>query len=333
MNFKDASQAGSFDLFAIGESLVDLISIEMAENLGLATHFQRFPGGQVTNLAMNMARLGKRIALAASVGEDGFGRYLQEQLDLGNVTRDYIQTTSKAATTISVITRHTHTPDFVILRGADTHLSLTPEIESAVSSSRLIHTSAFALSREPARTTILQALEIARENGSLVSLDPNYHPNIWPDVPNYADILQDFFRLVDIVKPSLDDCRRLLGPGLGPSTYAEHFLKKGCQIVALTKGPDGLYLATAEGERYEIKSSQTQVVDITGAGDAFWAGFLAALLDGEDPIEAARLGQVLAEIKIGTMGPVEKFPDRPTLKKQSQAIHYDNLAGLSIDTN
>ena len=332
MIVKAASQTGSFDLFAIGEALVELISTDMAENLGLATHFQRFPGGQVANLAMNMARLGKQTALAASVGEDGFGRYIQEQLELGNVTRDYIQTTSKAATTISIITRHTQTPDFVILSGADIHLRLTPEIESAVSSSRLIHTSAFALSREPARTTIIRALEIARENGSLVSLDPNYHPNIWPDVPNYTDILQDFFQIVDIVKPSLDDCIRLLGPGLSPATYAEHFLNKGCQIVALTMGADGMYLATSEGERFEIFSSTIQVIDITGAGDAFWAGFLAAMLDGEDPIEAARLGQVLAEIKIRTMGPVKKFPDRQTLKKQSQAIHYNNLTRISIGT-
>jgi sugar/nucleoside kinase (ribokinase family) len=333
MNFKDASQAGSYDLFAIGEALVDLISTEMAENLGMATHFQRFPGGQVENLAMNMARLGKRTALAASVGEDGFGHYIQEQLELGNVTRDYIQTTSKATTTISIITRHTQTPDFVIFRGADIYLRLTPEIKSAVSSCRLVHTSAFALSREPARSTIIQVLKIARENGSLVSLDPNYHSNIWPDVPNYTDILQEFFRLVDIVKPSLDDCTRLFGPGLSPAIYADHFLEKGCQIVALTMGPDGLYLATTEGDRYEIKSSQAHVVDITGAGDAFWAGFLASMLDGEDPIEAARLGQVLAEIKIGTMGPVEKFPDRSKLKKQSRAIQYNNLTGISNDSN
>ena len=290
-----SKQSFRFDLFALGEALIDLISSDIVDSIGKASHFERFQGGQPANLAVNMALLGKQAALASCLGEDGFGHYIFDQLRLGNVNTDFIQFSNQAKTTHHVIARHDQTADFISSRGADAHLAYTSAAAEAAASSRIVHTSAYGLTRDPARSTILRILHEAHDQGCLISLDPNYHPKIWPDTPgDFISLLMETFHLVDIAKPSLDDCTRLFGDGLDAADCAKKFLDLGCRIVLLTMGKEGLLLATADGEIAHIHSDPVNVTDATGAGDAYWAGFFDAYLDGASPLEAARFGQVIA---------------------------------------
>jgi sugar/nucleoside kinase (ribokinase family) len=75
-----------------------------------------------------------------------------------------------------------------------------------------------------------------------------------------------------------------------------------------------------DGEMSHIRPSDIDVADVTGAGDAFWSGLLLALLDGYAPDEAACLGQIVAEAKIGTVGPIPKMPDRTGLYRKLREI-------------
>jgi fructokinase len=195
----------------------------------------------------------------------------------------------------------------------------------------VVHTSAFALSREPARSTILRALEIARQNDCLVTLDPNYHPSIWPDLADIQSVLIEAYQWVNVTKPSLDDCQRLFGPGSSPVAYAERFLNWGAEIVALTMGGEGVLLATSDGAFHHIKPSDARVADVTGAGDAFWAGLLVALLDGYPPPEAACFGQIVAETKIRTVGPVSQMPTRASLYRQLEKTKHESITHSGAD--
>jgi fructokinase len=273
-----------------------------------------------------MALLGNRVAMGTCLGEDGFGHYIQEQLHRMEIDTDYVQFTPDAPTTLALITRTAGgTPDFIICRGADAHLQPHPALLEAVANCRLIHTSAFAISRNPARETILQAFKIAHDNGALISFDPNYHPSVWPDVQDFNALLEKVYRNVDITKPSLDDCERIFSSGLAPREYAQRFIQWGAKIVILTMGSDGVLLATAKGEQYRLFANEITVEDVTGAGDAYWAGFLTAILQGKTPIQAARHGQALAEIKIGTVGPLTQAPDPSDLEDIARSIRYQAL--------
>ncbi len=321
-----SKQPRTLDVLAFGEALIDLISEQMASSLADAARFDRFVGGEVTNVALNVARLGGRAALVACVGDDGFGRYIRQQLHLAGVGTDYVHATPRSPTTLSINARQTMTPDFIIYRGADAHILPAKEHLEAIKASRVVHTSAFALSREPARTTILQSLELARQNNCLISLDPNYHPRIWPDASDFQSVLTEAYQWVNVTKPSLDDCARLFGPDLPPIACTERFLNWGAEIVALTMGAQGVLLTTADGDSFHIKPSHTTVADVTGAGDAFWAGLLMALLDGYPPHEAACFGQMVAETKVGTVGPVSQMPDRTTLYRRLQTVKHESIS-------
>jgi len=286
--------------------VVDLISTEVVNSLGEAKHFDKFAGGEVSNLATNLSRLGFGTALGACLGNDGFGNFLKDHLFQAGVNLEYLQISNLAPTTLIPVVRHSGTPDFIIYRGADQYLSLSDNLLAAAQECKFIHTSAFALSRDPCRSTILAVLEANQNQGKIISLDPNYHPKIFSDLQDYRSSLLEFFKYVTVTKPSLDDSIRIFGPGLKPIQYLEKFLSMGPEIVVLTMGSEGSLLGTAQGDRIQIHSNPVPVVDITGAGDAFWSGLLAGLFEGYSALTSARLGQVIAEYKIGFIGPIQE---------------------------
>lgn len=299
----------------LGEAVVDLISTEIVNNLEEASCFQKFAGGQAANLAMNLSLMGFPAVLGACVGQDNFGSFLHDQYAKAGVILDFLQTTTEAPTTIIPVARQTDTPDFMVYRGADRYLKITDELLSVVEKCQALHTSAFALSQDPCRSTILSIIESTRKTDMVISFDPNYHPGIWPDLPNYKSFLKDFFQFVTVTKPSLDDSIRFFGPRQEPIEYLERFLSLGPEIVVLTMGSLGVLMGTSTGERVHILANSIPVTDVTGAGDAFWSGLLTGLLEGMSPIESARLGQAIAEYKIGILGPVKQFLPLGEFKK------------------
>lgn len=309
----------------LGEAVVDLISSGIVASLEEANSFQRFPGGEVSNLAMNLARQGYPTALGACVGADGFGRYLKSQYRQSGVSLRYLQTCQNAPTTMISVARQTETPDFIIYREADRYLQPTEDLKLAARRCRVIHTSAGSLSHNPARTTILELLKIARLENKLISFDPNYHPQIYPDRDDFVEFLKEAYTLISVTKPSLDDSIRIFGPDLEPEEYLNRFLELGPDLVALTMGRMGVLLGTSRGERYQLQANPISVVDVTGAGDAFWSGLLIGLLEGKEPLEACRYGQAIAEYKIGLVGPILDYPERSSLEEQAGSIMVSSL--------
>jgi len=319
------SESPVFDFFAIGETVIDLITEQMIDSLASAKKLHIFVGGQSTNLAINLALLGRQTALAACLGEDGLGEMAYQRLDAAGVNLDYIQYTNAAPTTISIIARHKTTADFTIHRGADTFLEFDTRIYDGINKSRIVHSSAFSIARQPARSTILRALGVAHDLGCLVTFDPNYHPRIEPDTVEFESELITAFQYVDITKPSLDDCIRLFGPGLSLLEYAENFMEWGPSVVLITMGAEGVFLATSSGDQFQVYPDPVNVSDITGAGDAFWSGYLLAWLEGASPLEAACFGQVVAGVKVKVMGPITQMPVYTKLRERAGQIKYRKL--------
>lgn len=309
----------------LGEAVVDLISTGIVNSLEDADNFQKFAGGEVSNLAMNLSRMGFQTSLGACVGQDSFGAFLQNQFTEAGIDLSFFQTTSEVPTTSIYIARQTNTPDFIVYRGADRYLTLTDELISTISASSAVHTSAFALSQDPSRSTIYQLLKAAHQAELLISLDPNFHPGIWPDLADYLGFLKEIFQLVTVTKPSLDDSIRIFGPGKEPSEYLELFLELGPAIVVLTLGSQGALVGTSTGERVHILANSIPVVDVTGAGDAFWSGLLTGLLMGLPVVQASKLGQVIAEYKIGILGPMKKFLPMEEFIKQTKLIQISSI--------
>lgn len=297
------------DVLGVGELLIDLISTDMASSLRDTAEFRRYQGGSTANLVLNVAKLGMRSALIAKTGIGAFGQYCKHELSRFGVLTDYLVMDHHVRTTMVFVARTTGTPDFEVARQGDAQLRPDEVSVDAVSHARLVHVSTFALSREPSRSAIRRAIELAHAGGKLISLDPNYHPDIWPNVFEAREVLAELYPCIDLTKPSLDDAERLFGPGRTPEEYLDLFVRMGARTVVLTAGAGDILLHTG-GEVQRIPADRVDVADATGAGDAFWAGFLVATLDGHPPRRALQFALEVVKRKLATVGPLPATFDR-----------------------
>jgi len=300
---------GDLDLLAVGETLVDFISEEEVESLREAYTFRKYQGGSPANIAVNVVKLGGTAAVVSKTGIGNFGQFLKAELQRAGVTTDYMVMDHLVHTTVIFISRTEGTPDFEAFRAGDYELEPAEVNEKAVERAKVIHASTFALSREPCRSAVEKAFQLGEKHGKIISLDPNYSRQIWPNTREAKDVLARMLGYATITKPSLDDASRIFGPGEEPEAYVARFHDMGPPIVVLTMGVDGILLSE-EGETRYIPARKVEVVDATGAGDSFWAGFLTALLDGNSMERCALFAREIVERKLTTVGPLPDTIDR-----------------------
>jgi fructokinase len=300
---------GDLDLLAVGETLVDLISEEEVESLREAHVFRKYQGGSPANIAVNVAKLGGTAAVISKTGIGNFGQFLKAELQRAGVLTDYLVMDHLVHTTVIFISRTEGTPDFEAFRAGDFRLDPAEVDADAVRRAKVIHASTFALSREPCRSAVEKAFRLAEQEEKIVSLDPNYSRQIWPNYREARDVLERMLSHATITKPSLDDAGRLFGPDQDPESYIRRFHDMGPEIVVLTMGSEGI-LVSEGGDLFHVPARPVDVVDATGAGDSFWAGFLTALLDGNSLKRCALFAREIVEQKLTTVGPLPDMIDR-----------------------
>ncbi|PEN14873.1 carbohydrate kinase [Longibacter salinarum] len=296
----------TFDVIAIGELLVDLIGADPEGTLEKTSTFERQQGGSPANLVRTAALAGCRTAIIASVGNDGLGDFLKRELDEAGVDTDFVRTTKHAPTSCVLLSRSAGTSEFIAYRHADMHLDISQVDAEVLRDARIVHTTAFALSREPARSTILSLFRIAKDGGAKRSIDVNYAPRIWPDRDEAISILKDVVGNASYVKVSDDDLRRLFGPTDQGVRGVHRLHDWGAESVCLTRGPDGCRVSWNDGASHaELPATPVpDIADATGAGDAFWGGFLSAQIRNCTPAEGARIGMEVAAQKLKSIGPL-----------------------------
>ena len=313
----------ALDVLAVGETLVDFISHELVTSLRTAGSFTRYPGGQPANVAVYVAKLGGRSAVITKVGTDYFGEYLEEQLGRHGVSTEGLHRTSEAATTNTFVTRTVGVPDFQVNRGADALLGLRDVPDEMIERARAVHASAFSLSRDPQRLAIRRAMRLGARLGKLVSLDPNYDPRVWPDRDEAWEVIAEVLPYVSVVKPSLEDARRLFDPNMEDDALEaaclETFHDLGADTVIFTRS--GGVVTVSEGGEIERVGPlpKVRVENVTGARDAFWSALLVARLDGKEWADCIRFAHEVASIKLGIEGHVERMIDREAFYQKSKA--------------
>jgi sucrose-phosphate synthase len=302
------------DVLAVGESLVDFISHEFRISLRTAERFSRYLGGQPANVAVYVAKLGGRSAVITKVGTDYFGEFVEDQLGRHGVSTEGLHRTTEAATTNSFVTRTVNVPDFQVNRGADALLGIREVPDEMVERARAIHTSAFALSRHPQRLAARRAMRLGARLGKVVSLDPNYDPRVWPDREEAWEVLAEVLPYVTIVKPSLEDARRLFDPNMDDDALEEAcidtFHDLGARNVVMTRSGGIVTISDGDSVEHVGPLPKVEIQSVTGARDAFWSALLVAHLDGKDWPTSVRFAHEVAALKLGAEGHVGRMIDR-----------------------
>jgi fructokinase len=303
-----------YALLSVGELLADFIGTEVADSILDTPIYERFQGGSPANMAANMARLGKQVALVSCIGNDNIGIFLQEEVAKTGIDISHVVTDEFQPTSIVVVSRTSATPDFIAYRTADRMLYPKHIPDSLLADSAIFHTTCFALSQEPAQSTIVDAAKRANALGCRVSIDANYSPKIWTDRQQAQAVIAQYCSNNGLLKLSEDDAERIYGFKVSATQIFQDFHAVGADLICFTKGGEGSIISYEKGDKQlSLGVKPLSVVDATGAGDAYWAGFLTAWTEGASPETCANAGANLAALKLVTKGPLPAIVDKNIL--------------------
>lgn len=299
-----------FDVFAIGELLVDMISDDYdADNS--CNKYSRYFGGSPANITMNIKRLGGNPIISASVGNDRLGEFLINNLKKNNINTDFINKVNNS-TSMVLVTKSKETPLPIFYRSADYNLEYNEDIGSILKNSKIVHFSCWPISQKKSRKVIEKVIEEARKNNVLIGFDPNYHEMIWEEGHDGIEYIKNLIGKLDIIKPSEVDAERIFGPDT-PENHVDKFIQCGAKLVIMTLGKDGAIVSNGT-ETIKFKTLATEVVDTTGAGDAFWGGFYTALTSNYPLKEALNIGFATSAFKLKNVGAIAELPSIEELK-------------------
>lgn len=241
-------------------------------------------GGSAAIVACGLARLGVPTALAAVVGDDGFGRFTLDALRAAGVSTERIRIDPAVPTGISVILSGADDRAILTLPGAIP--TLRPD-DVVLGDARWVHVASPFLM--PGFTAALPAvLDGVRAAGAGVSLDTNWDPSErWTGV---ADVLER----IDVLLPNRAELEAI-------SRVADS-VALGARLV-VKDGAAGGWSLGADGERHAAPGLALDVVDTTGAGDSFDAGYLAAIAHGiTDEAQRVRWAAVAGSLSTRAAG-------------------------------
>jgi fructokinase len=274
-----------FDIVALGESLIDFTPSGVNE-LGVQL-FARNPGGAPANVLAMAAKLGRSTAFIGKVGSDDFGRFLRDTMSDAGIDVRGLRMADDVMTTLAFVQlSKSGDRSFSFYRkpGADVCLRSDEVDGKLLDGCGIFHFGSVSLTDEPSRTATLDSARRAKENGAVISFDPNYRPPLWDSETRARGEMLAALSFADIIKVSDNELELLTGTS-DLEKGAKVLAQDGAVLVMVTLGPKGAYFSTQRAHDL-VPTYDVRTVDTTGAGDAF-VGALLASLAGMTPTQIA----------------------------------------------
>jgi len=266
--------------------------------------FDMGPGGKGSNQAVGVAKLGAHSFFAGIIGNDKLGEIAIDLYAKEGVDTTHLEKTDESATGVGIIMLNARGENCIILdMGANKLMDryFVDNVEDQIAQSDLIMT-VLEIPLEAAS----RAMELAKKHNKCTILNPA------PATKLTTDILKN----VDYLTPNETELRILLGlapddptPDLELAKKAQSLSKKN---VIVTRGEKGVLVITEDGY-FEEKGINVDVVDTTGAGDAFNAGLAMALAEGKDLKTACQFANCAGAIECQKMGVIPAMGNRESI--------------------
>jgi ribokinase len=275
----------------------------------LGRDFDQGPGGKGSNQAVQAARLGADVEFVGLIGEDSFGDIAVRLYAEEGVGTHYLQRTRESNTGVGFIVLNAAGDNFIILDPGANALFTPSHVERArerIDSNR--GTGVVITQLEIPLTTAAHALKLAHDVGAISILNPA------PAQRVPAEVLAN----VDILTPNETELRILLGrapdDASEPLDLCAELLDAGVRNVVVTRGERGALIVNANGYN-AIAALQVDVVDSTGAGDAFNGTLAAALANGNSLEQAVRRAVGAGALACTQLGVIPSLPRAEALEK------------------
>lgn len=269
------------------------------------------PGGKGANQAIAASRLGGSVSFITKTGNDLFGRQAKQMFAEEGIRTDYIFSDPFNPSGVALIMINNAGEKYISL--AQGSISTLSQQEIDKTRSEIMDAKVILIELETPINTALYAARIARENNTIVVVNPSPQQNL-PD---------ELYHLTSIMVPNKKEALKLTGIKVTDYASAEEagkiILSKGVEIVIVTMGSKGAVLCTT-GHTEVIPAIDIPVKDVSGAGDVFCAAICVALSEGRGLDYALQLATVAAGIQVSRDGMVEANPYRYEVENKVKAI-------------
>ncbi|WP_276145459.1 sugar kinase [Streptomyces sp. YIM 130001] len=314
------------EVFTFGETMV---ALRGSRPLKLGGSLDVSVAGAESNVAIGLARLGHRVRWAGAVGDDEAGELVlrtlrAEDVDVSGSSRDASAPTGLILfePRLPQVTRVHYYRSGSAGSRVDSDTVAEAFLDGAGARPRLLHLTGITPALGPGPLgAARRALELAREHGTLVCLDVNFRSRLW-DRADAAAVLRDWIPYVDVLIASDDELPLCLADGTSPDEavdpqdgtvqQAERLLSHGVREVVVKLGAAGATAYTADGSLHR-PARAVEAVDPVGAGDAFVAGYVSALLDGADVAGRLERAVTTGAFAVASYGDWEGAPTRAEL--------------------
>jgi len=320
-------KAKDFDIVGLGEALVEFNQTAPGQ-----PEYRLGMGGDTSNAIIAAARAGVRTAYMGRYGgKDGFGEMLLQTWQREGVDTSGMQCDIQANNGMYFVQHTVEGHRFSYARSQSAAARMQPgDLHcDLIERSRYLHVSGISLALSTsACDTVFAAMEHAKRVGTLVCLDANVRPNLWP-LARARAVLREAIALCDVFLPGMDDMALLTGlqNPLDMLDWIGSIHERA--VVVLKMGHQGALLQEGgDGQRHTIASYSVQTVDATGAGDCFAGNFLARICTGDDWLTACQWASAAAALSTTGWGAVGPLP----YPGQVEALLQSNLTRGSTQT-
>jgi sugar/nucleoside kinase (ribokinase family) len=318
------------DVLCLGVCIVDIlgrpvVSLPDGQQGARLEEIRVTVAGTAAGTAVDLARLGRSVAVAGAVGEDLLGDLLRSTLRSESVDTSAIVTVRGVQTsaTILPIRPNGDRPAWHVV-GANGRFTAADVHDGALSTARVVHLGGVDAMRRllPDIATVAQR---AHDAGAMVTLDL-----LGGAQDHSREHVTATLSHVDWLLPNAEQLRSLANDSdlVAAANWA---IASGASGVAVTDGPRGALVVHRGAEPITVPALDVEVIDTTGCGDAFDAGFVSALLDGADGLEAARFGVACASIVVGGLGS-DAGPITLAAARRLASPELDPLATTTVRT-
>ncbi len=310
-------------IISLGEALIDFIPLDSTN-----TTYQKSPGGAPANVAVGVARLGAKSTFLGKVGDDVLGRFLHDTLCHYRVQTRQMRLTPDVRTGVVFVTNAEdgeRSFDFYINPSADRFLKTAEILEDDFYNHRILHFGSISMIGSPAREATCYAVDLARENGMIVSYDPNLRLALWDSEEHARNTIRSMLGRIDLLKISEEELEFITGEKAIYKGF-EKLAEYNIPLILITLGAEGSYVCTKQGNEH-IPAMSVKAVDTTGAGDAFVSGMLYSLneyegdiqsLTLEEAVQMAKFAAVSGALAASTKGAMTSLPSLEEVRKYLQ---------------
>ena len=301
-------QARPLDLVLLGRAAIDFNPVDYFQTLAESTTFKKYLGGSPANIAVGLARLGKKCGFFCRVSDDRFGDYVvdeftREGVDVSRVRR--CEHGEKLGLTFTEILSRDES-SILMYRNDIADLSLEPgDIDEAyIKSAKALLISGTSLAQSPSREAALKAVTLAQNTGTPIVFDIDYRPYNWVSKDEIAIYYARVAEAADVILGSREEydlTQALLGKAMSDEETAAYWQGKNAKIVVIKHGKQGS-TAYAGGESYSIKPFPVQALKSFGGGDGYASAFLYGLFEGWELMDCLELGSASASLLVGAHG-------------------------------